>query len=63
MNHLDSSRQEINNRKIIPWLSELAHTKCLAVRDWFEDHDSHYKTADTHDYGTKILLINRLHNQ
>ncbi|MFQ5965004.1 MAG: hypothetical protein ACE5KZ_12065 [Candidatus Scalinduaceae bacterium] len=63
MYYSDSSIQVINNRKTIPLLSELVRTKCLAVRDWFEDRNSYYNTVNTHDYGTKVMLMNRLHNR
>ncbi len=36
---------------------------CLMLRDWFEDRESYYQTVDTHNYSTKILLINKLRNQ
>ena len=65
-----SSIQVIN----ILWLSELVRTifvfvysslttTCLAARDWFEDRPSYSETINTHDYGTKVLLTNRLHNR
>jgi hypothetical protein len=63
MYYSDSSTEVVNNRKTIPWLSELVRTKCLAIRDWFEDHPSYYETVNTHDYGTKVMLMNRLHNR
>jgi hypothetical protein len=69
-----SSIQVINNYKTILWLSELVRTvfvfvysrlttTCLAARDWFEDSNSYYETVNTHNYDTRILLINRLRNQ
>ncbi len=69
-----SSIQVINNYKTILWLSELVRTivvfvysrlttTCLAARDWFEDRNSYYGTVNTHNYDTRILLINRLRNQ
>lgn len=59
----DSSIEIINNRKTIPQLLELVRTRCSAIRDWFEDRLSYYETVNTHDYGTKIMLMNKLHNR
>ncbi len=42
---------------------EIAVEMGLVVRDWFEDRPSYSETVNTHDYGTKVLLINRLHNR
>ncbi len=42
---------------------EIAVEKILVVRDWFEDRPSYSETVNTHNYGTKVLLINRLHNR
>ncbi|MFQ5964006.1 MAG: hypothetical protein ACE5KZ_06960 [Candidatus Scalinduaceae bacterium] len=35
---------------------------CLKVRDWYEDRPFYNETVDTHNYDTRILLINRLRN-
>ncbi len=35
----------------------------LSVRNWHEEGPSFYQRVNTHNYGTKILLINRLRNQ
>lgn len=36
---------------------------CLVVRDWFETRDTYYESVNTNDYGTKIMLMNKLHNR
>ncbi len=46
-----------------PRFGEIAVDMGLADRDWFEDRPSYSETVNTHDYGTKVLLINRLRNQ
>ncbi len=35
----------------------------LSARNWHEESPSFYARVNTHNYGTKILLINRLRNQ
>lgn len=35
----------------------------IAVRDRFDNIDYTCPTLDTHNYDTKILLINKLHNK
>ncbi len=35
----------------------------LSARNWHEESPSFYERVNTHNYGTKILLINRLRNQ
>ncbi len=42
---------------------EIAVEMGLVVRDWFENRPSYSETVNTHDYGTKVLLINRLRNR
>ena len=42
---------------------EIAVEMVLVVINWFEDRPSYSETVNTHDYGTKVLLINRLHNR
>ena len=69
-----SSILVVNESKAILWLSELVRTifaavysniitTCIELRDWFEDRDSYHDMVNTHDYGTKIILMNRLHNR
>ncbi|MFQ5964535.1 MAG: hypothetical protein ACE5KZ_09650 [Candidatus Scalinduaceae bacterium] len=66
--------QILNDSKITLWLAEWVRTfftvvcnriktTFLLIRDWCEDRNSHYSTVNTHHYGTKILLINALHNR
>jgi hypothetical protein len=35
----------------------------LSASNWHEESPSFYERVNTHNYGTKILLINRLRNQ
>ena len=35
----------------------------LSARNWHEESPSFYQRVNIHNYGTKILLINRLRNQ
>ncbi len=68
-----SSDQEMNNGKTILRLLEIKliitisldklKKIFLAIRDWYEDRPSYYDLVDTHNYDTKIMLINRLHNR
>ncbi len=69
-----SSIHVINDCKAILWLSALMRTifaavysglmtTYLALSDCFEGSDPYYETVNTHNYGAKIMLMNRLHNR
>jgi hypothetical protein len=49
--------------KYSPRFSEIVVDMGMVVRDWFDDRPTYSETVNTHDYGTKILLINRLRNR
>ncbi|MEE9605503.1 MAG: hypothetical protein V3V70_08025 [Candidatus Scalindua sp.] len=49
--------------KYSPRFIEIVVNMGMVVRDCFEDRPSYSETANTHDYGIKILLINRLRNR